>query len=204
MRGRGYFIIACVVACAVMMPGAVLMAGISFRILTSVSLGDKFEQVKAAIIGQTQGIKEFSSEKPQEYAQGLIRSKFLLMLNRAKAEHKMLVNNPKADQIRFLSFSAGSDSYTLGFHNDILNAVLIKSKVPPDTAADGKDNRFSPSRLKNITGYIDSLKKGCSVNPVETDSHGNSFIYKGACQQGNIYIEYHPESDEYMVLFHNR
>ncbi len=162
--------------------------------------GASYDVTKAGLTGT---ITELNPQKPQHYAQGLLHSGLLYMLNRAKAQHTLIAQGDKADTVRFLMVTEGKSSYVLGFSGNTLEAVLLKASVTVDTAAGGGENRHTAARLQPIHAFLSEIGTECQLKPLDTDEHNNHFLYTGTCSgQAQTYLEYHPEKDEFWVLFY--
>lgn len=138
------------------------------------------------------------SEKPQAYRVGLVQSGLLVMLNRAGARHKLLT--PGGKGVEFVVVAQEGKTTTLGFVKNRLVALLVRTRVGPDTRVDGNQNPFSKRRLEPIENHLKIVKKRCRLTP--RDKGKNHFVFGGKCGRTKAYVEYRPEADEFAELYH--
>ncbi len=174
--------------------------------ITSLKPGMSIKIVQAAIQSQGATVSQFSSTQPQGYADGLIRSKLLVMMNRAKARNQLVIQND-AGRVSFLKAAKGNDQYTMGFLDGKLQALIWIAKRKVDVTVGFKQNAFTKSRLDPLRNHLKYVNLSCKIRPVRKsiDKYGNKFAYIGSCRNNfNVYLEYHPGTDTYRTLYYLR
>lgn len=179
--------------------GASSLAGALPAPLSGVSLGQSRNDVEKAL-GKTKK-KVLSSTRAQEYADGLLRSDFLAAMNRAGAKHTLLQEPATRGVSVVVSESKDGTSY-LGFAQNKLETVFVRTTVKPDTKVGGSRNAHHRDRLAPIRNHVESLRRGgCTLEPQK--SGRNAFLYRGRCGPSKVHVEYHPERDEFWVVHFN-
>jgi len=171
-------------------------------VMPNARLGDTVDSVKASLKNAGVSFKELHADVPQQYAEGLVRSNLLVMLNKAAARHTLL-KDPATRNITFIDATKGSQHLTFAFAEDKLEAVLVRSSVSVDRLVGGRDNAFTKRRLDPVRNFLQQYKQQCSIRPNDTGVR-NHFSYAGSCGREKVYVSYHPELNEYRVLFHKR
>ena len=171
-------------------------------VISDVQLGDSVSTVKESLKNAGISFQKLKANVPQQYAEGLVRSNLLVMLNKAGARHTLL-KDPATRNITFIDATRSSQHFTFAFAEDKLEAVLVRSNISMDRLVGGRDNAFTKRRLDPVRNFLQQYKQQCSIRPNDTGVR-NHFSYAGSCGRENVYVSYHPEVNEYRVLFHKR
>ena len=144
-------------------------------------------------------VRELSADKPQELAEGLLRTGLLAMLNRAGARHS-LTEEPGDRNVKFIRIAGERTSAVLAFAKGRMEAAMVRHSVAVDGQVSGDRNPFDPERLAPVHDFIDSMRRSCSLKPV--DKGKNHFVFSGRCGGAQAYLEYLPEEDSFLILYH--
>jgi len=151
------------------------------------------------------GVKEYKADAAQEFSVALLQSDLLALLNRAGARHSLL-ERPAERSVRFATHENAERRLVVAAADGAVEAVLVKLRRPPDSGATPHEAR----RLAPITGFMDQVHASCAVSALDPEKGPytvhrdprDRFVHVGSCGAVKIYLEYHPESDEFWVLYH--
>lgn len=137
---------------------------------------------------------------PQTFAKAVLRSHMLSALNRAGADHTLL-KDPAKRKVDFIFFRSLNMQAVLGCAEGKVEVVIWRTRIKPDNSVGGKDNAFNASRLAPIRGFVSQIRAaGCSIRSFRKHKR-NTFAYRGTCHKAKVFVEYHPELNEYWTLF---
>ncbi len=124
----------------------------------------------------------------QQY-QSVLKTRFLEMLNKAKAKHNLLESE---------AFIIGCQQKT-----GCIIAAVYKKKVTAvfefyNVLMAG--NALSISKLSNYNKLINTYRNSCSLNPHTVA--GNTFIYNGRCDNSKVRLEYQPQEDTLYIVYY--
>jgi len=188
---------------SILVPGQQAMA-LPGNLLKGIDLGQDVAAAATVLKATASKMDARASRRPvthpQVFAKGLLRTHLLSALNRAGAAHSLL-KDPAKRRVDFAFIKSMNMMAVLGCTEGKVEVVLWRSQIRPDKNVGGKDNAFTPQRLAPIRGFVNQLRAaGCRISAYRKLGR-NTFAYRGTCQKAKVFMEYHPDKNEFWTLF---
>lgn len=161
--------------------------------------GASLAEVKRAA-QRLEDVRWLRADAPQALRHGLLDTRLLEGLNRFGLAPKDDAGglDPRAFT-SLLTASARGARYAAALadegRGEVLWALLVRLPVPPD------GDPWSRGRLGRLEAALAALARTTALEPVERDTHGNSFSWRGSRAGVEVRVHYLPEEDELRVLW---